>query len=195
MPASRKHVHATLCTVTPPRTPTAPNASAHDLLSEVQTIYDAVSALPNLAPGEPINTLLTRLVNLCIMPYNEDFIAYFRSISGVQKLCELTRSLCAIAEGNLEAYWACRLLREASQGTLTSTSHQKFQTLIKRNMTSDLQPPHRPPHLPLLPELHRSLRPRMLSPYTLPLDLTHKHRFHRLRPTTAHFILPARSVP
>jgi nicotianamine synthase len=100
-------------TITPPRTPTATTTAAHALFSEIEEINDTLSVLTNLLPGDEVNRLLTRLVDLCIKSYSADFTTQFFSIRGVAELCESLRSLCATAEGKLEAYWAWRIILEA----------------------------------------------------------------------------------
>jgi hypothetical protein len=99
--------------LTPPRTPTATTISAHALFSEIQDINNALCALPSLAPGERVNSLLTRLVQLCIEPYNADVTTHFFSMHGVAEICASLRPLCATAEGELETHWARRMIREA----------------------------------------------------------------------------------
>jgi nicotianamine synthase len=99
---------------TPPTTPTARSISAHELRSGIQTIHQELSHLDNLAPGEKVNRLLTRLVQLCIVPYDVSFTDYFLSITGVDEICVSLRSLCATAEGELERYWADSLLSASS---------------------------------------------------------------------------------
>jgi hypothetical protein len=100
-------------TCTPPRTPTATTTSAHKLFSEIQEIYIALSTLSTLEPGEQVNHLLTRLVHLCIVPYNAEFTTNFFSIHGITELCDSLRPLCATAEGELEKHWASRIIHAA----------------------------------------------------------------------------------
>ncbi|KAF1916605.1 Nicotianamine synthase [Ampelomyces quisqualis] len=99
--------------ITPPRTPTAAASAAHKLYSQIRHIHTSLATLPSLAPGEQINELLTRLVNLCIVPYGVDFTADFLAIPGVAALCDTLRPLCSAAEGELENYWALQILRDA----------------------------------------------------------------------------------
>lgn len=105
--------------VTPPTTPTPVSASAHQLLSHIRCIYQELSGLTNLEPCEHINSLLTRLVNLCITPYSQEFSDCFFNIDGADALCHSLRPLCANAEGELERYWANRILYASTniQGT------------------------------------------------------------------------------
>jgi nicotianamine synthase len=107
-------------TETPPRTPSAVAVSAHTLTSEIRNIHHTLSTLPDLKPGSEINALLTRLVNLCVVPYNSEFTSYFFGIDGTAKLCEQLRPICAAAEGELERYWAQRITVESvsSEGML-----------------------------------------------------------------------------
>ncbi|KAH7406589.1 Nicotianamine synthase [Phaeosphaeria sp. MPI-PUGE-AT-0046c] len=100
-------------TFTPPRTPTSNTTSAHILFTEIQSIYTSLSSLPSLAPGEEINGLLTRLVQLCIEPHSPSFTSSFFAINSVPSLCESLRPICASAEGELEAHWAQRICTEA----------------------------------------------------------------------------------
>ncbi|KAF2013923.1 Nicotianamine synthase [Aaosphaeria arxii CBS 175.79] len=102
-----------------PSTPTG-------LIDEVRRIYHEVQALSSLAPGKEIDALLTRLVHLCIQPYSDDFIAKTLSSPEANELCLSLRPLCAAAEGELEKYWANRILASAAasskNGTTTTTT-------------------------------------------------------------------------
>ena len=95
---------------TPPSTPTTTSVAAHQLLSEVQSIYSALKNCSSLAPGPEVNTLLTRLVDLCIQPQSPACITYFFSLPVVPSLCQSLRPLCAAAEGELERHWTDRIL-------------------------------------------------------------------------------------
>ena len=99
-------------TVTPPVTPNATSTTAHQLVSEIRNIYTVLSELSSLAPSEQVNSLLTRLVNLCVVPYSAEFTTYFFRIPGVESLCSNLRPLCSEAEGELEQFWAKRMLND-----------------------------------------------------------------------------------
>jgi len=110
-------------TITPPRTPTTTTSSAHRLFAEIQGIYTDLLKLPNLAPGGPVDELLTRLVGLCITPQSADFVSSLFSIRGANELYEELRPLCAAAEGELEKFWAGRIIQDAeAQPTRTCYS-------------------------------------------------------------------------
>jgi nicotianamine synthase len=117
--------HATSHTTleTPPRTPTALATSAQALASEIRNIHHSLSELPDLAPGDRVNSLLTRLVSLCVIPYSDEFVAYFSNIEGIDTLCKKLRPLCATAEGELEKFWARKIVNEScnSIGTYSIT--------------------------------------------------------------------------
>ncbi|KAF2792841.1 Nicotianamine synthase [Melanomma pulvis-pyrius CBS 109.77] len=100
---------------TPPPTPTAMASSAQALIKEIRAIHLTLSTLSSLAPGTQINALLTRLVDLCISPRADDFAEYVWRIEGVEELCGKLRSICAEAEGELERYWAQRIIESAPQ--------------------------------------------------------------------------------
>lgn len=97
-------------TTTPPRTPPTTSTIPDQLLVRIQSIHDDLAQVPSLAPGEIVNSLLTRLVDLCIQPYSADCLAQFFSMDNVAELCQSLRSMCARAEGELEAYWASRII-------------------------------------------------------------------------------------
>ncbi|KAF1954950.1 Nicotianamine synthase [Byssothecium circinans] len=101
---------AKLSTHTPPATPTALSTAAYQLLNDLRGIYQELSYLDDLSPGEKVNGLLTRLVGLCIQPYGSEFEAQFLGIDGVSELCASLQPICAIAEGELERHWARRIL-------------------------------------------------------------------------------------
>lgn len=98
---------------TPPKSPNTTLISAQALAYEIRDIYHALSELPDLTPGSKVNSLLTRLVSLCIPPYSREFITHFSGIEGVHALCEKLRPLCATAEGELENFWAGRITEES----------------------------------------------------------------------------------
>lgn len=102
---------------TPPQTPSPTVTSAHQLLVEIQSIYEELSILSSLAPSEHVNALLTRLVDLCISPYSSDLSSALLNLNGFEELCEHLRPLCATAEGELELYWARRIISR------TTSSH------------------------------------------------------------------------
>ncbi|RAR02611.1 nicotianamine synthase [Stemphylium lycopersici] len=115
--------------VTPPVTPNATNTSAHQLVSEIRDIYTTLNELSSLAPSDPVNTLLTRLVNLCVVPYSAEFTTCFFQIAGVEALCAKLRPLCSEAEGELEKYWAERMLAELAN-----------KSTNKKDNTSQIEP-------------------------------------------------------
>lgn len=100
---------------TPPRTPTLSATAAQTLAEEIRDIHHALSKLPDLRPAENINSLLTRLVSVCVVPYSTDFVDYFFNIEGISALCEKLRPLCAAAEGELERFWASRIIQDSTK--------------------------------------------------------------------------------
>ncbi|EOA86670.1 hypothetical protein ACJQWK_08512 [Exserohilum turcicum] len=116
----------TLTTVTPPGTPNATSTAAHQLVSEIRDIHDALCELTSLAPAPRINALLTRLVDLCVVPYSVDFTTRFFQISGVEVLCEKLRPICSAAEGELEKHWAQRMIDE-----LDTNPHTPATTILQ----------------------------------------------------------------
>jgi nicotianamine synthase len=101
---------------TPPCTPTALTTSAYKLFAEIRDIHDTLSTLTSLAPGPQVDTLLTKLVNLCVESYSAEYTKVFFSINGVEHLCEKLRPICAVAEGELEKFWAGQIVRETQLG-------------------------------------------------------------------------------
>jgi len=98
--------------ITPPRTPTAMVTAAHKVFAEIQSIYDALIKLSSLAPGLQINSLLTRLVDLCASPHSPDISNEILRLCVFENLCENLRPLCGAAEGCLESYWAQHIISE-----------------------------------------------------------------------------------
>ncbi|EUC34136.1 hypothetical protein COCCADRAFT_4471 [Bipolaris zeicola 26-R-13] len=114
--------------VTPPVTPNGTSAAAHQLVAEIRDIHSRLSELSSLAPSHSVNTLLTRLVNLCVVPYSAEFTTYFFNIAGVEQLCDKLRPICSEAEGELEKFHAERMLREldTSQEAASTAILQSF---------------------------------------------------------------------
>ncbi|KAF2876064.1 Nicotianamine synthase [Massariosphaeria phaeospora] len=113
---------------TPPSTPNTMASSAHQLADELRSIYHSLVVLPSLVPGEQVNRLLTRLVNLCTAPYSDDLASYLLSIQGVDDLCKQLRPLCATAEGELERHWASRIIEES---TRLQSTHTPYPTPLR----------------------------------------------------------------
>lgn len=112
--------------ITPPRTPTAATTEAHRILAKLQEINGQLLHFPSLAPGDQVNSLLTDLVSFCIQPCNPECLAQLSSMSAFTKTCKSLRSLCARAEGELEAYWAQRIIEGSggvSQYSLGANGH------------------------------------------------------------------------
>lgn len=114
--------------VTPPSTPTPAATTAHRLYLEIQDIHHQLLPLERLAPCPLVDTLLTRLVALCIRPYSTDVVAHFSSIEGVRSLCQDLQSLCGTAEGELERYWAQKILDSSASGSDTRACFPIFTT-------------------------------------------------------------------
>ncbi|KAF2644552.1 Nicotianamine synthase [Massarina eburnea CBS 473.64] len=117
----KRQLESVRLSTTPPATPTALSTSVQQLFSQIGDIYEELSCLDNVSPGERVNGLLTRLVGLCVQPYGSEFEACFLAIEGVQELCASLQSICARAEGELESYWARRIL-EGSQASIEKDS-------------------------------------------------------------------------
>lgn len=157
-----KHTSTNTSLQTPPRTPTFNATAAQTLASEIRDIHHALSELPDLRPGDKVNTLLTCLVSLCVIPYSSEFINYFFNIDGMHVLCEKLRPLCATAEGELERFWASKIVDESSRsrGTSITTTHIPRDPKICRLDTSltsssnTIPNPSPPQHLPLPPKLY-----------------------------------------
>lgn len=115
---------------TPPSTPTPTTAQAHELHREIHGIYQQLASLNCLAPCELVNTMLTRLVTLCIEPYGLETIEHFNQVDGVQNLCQNLQVLCATAEGELERYWVQKILNGVVGEERSSTCYCPFLNAI-----------------------------------------------------------------
>ncbi|KAF2465258.1 Nicotianamine synthase [Lindgomyces ingoldianus] len=98
---------------TPPKTPKIESILAHELVQEIGDLYISLSrlALTSLAPSPEVNSLLTRLVELCIEPRRGEVVNHVFQLKGTWTtlFCKL-RSLCATAECELENHWAQQIL-------------------------------------------------------------------------------------
>ena len=121
---------------TPPHTPSITTAAAHKLTTEIYDIYHSLLSLSSLKPGDKVNALLTRLVDLCIGTYDQDFVADFFNVGGIHALCPELRSLCATAEGELESFWAQKLISESlmynGKSTRDSVQHLRHKYSQKK---------------------------------------------------------------
>lgn len=201
-----KHTSTNTLLQTPPRTPTLNATAVQTLASKIRDIHHALAELPDLRPGDKVNTLLTRLVSLCVIPYSSEFINYFFNIDEMHVLCEKLRPLCATAEGELERFWASKIVDESSRsrGTSITTTHIPRDPRVCRLNTSltsssNATPnPSPPQHLPLPPKLYRPLPHRMRHPFRLPTftnNTTSEHRVHWLRTPSSHLAMHPRRLP
>lgn len=120
---------------TPPPTPTPAATAAHDLHQEIRSIYQQLAPLTSLAPCDLVNALLTRLVTLCIQPYSPDIVDHFYRIDAAATLCHNLQNLCAVAEGELERYWAHKILQDA--GSHTGTFNNTINSRPRSNTLPD----------------------------------------------------------
>ena len=98
----------------PPHTSTVMSLPAHKIVEEIKNIHLALSKLPSLTPGPPINALLTRLVELCTRPYSKEFSEYIMNTQEAEDLSAKLRPICGQAEGELESHWARHILSTAT---------------------------------------------------------------------------------
>lgn len=122
--------------ITPPRTPTATATAAHQVFVEIESIYNALIDLPSLAPGLQINSLLTRLVTLCSLPYSPDLSQEILRLCASRNLCENLRPLCGTAEGCLESYWAQHIISETKKLTVSQDTISSSSTTSPRSIVS-----------------------------------------------------------
>ncbi|CAI6334550.1 unnamed protein product [Periconia digitata] len=115
--------------LTPPITPTLLSTEAHQLFEELRIIHQRLSECESLSPGELVNGLLTGLVKLCIEPYSTEFATHFLNIEGIGTLCSSLQSICAHAEGQLEEYWAVRILETQNADSMCT---MKIARIVRR---------------------------------------------------------------
>jgi len=124
--------------ITPPRTPTAMVTAAHKVFAEIQSIYDALIKLSSLAPGLQINSLLTRLVDLCASPHSPDISNEILRLCVFENLRENLRPLCGAAEGCLESYWAQHIISETKKLPLSEKTRLSSSTPSSTSRTDPI---------------------------------------------------------
>jgi hypothetical protein len=146
---------------TPLDTPTVPSSSVHTLFEEIRSIYTILSGLSDLAPSPQINTLLTRLVELCIQPYSPEFVDYFFSLAEVDLSCHGLRLLCGSAEGELEKHWARTILDSSTQTNCTYSLHPSKNNVFNYIQLNPYQLLH-----------HPNRKPKFFSPHFHTIKIT-----------------------
>lgn len=81
-----------------------------ELIAELKAIYTGLKELDSLAPGPKINALLTNLVSICVIPYSQQFVRSVFAQEDFEALCLALRPICATAEGELEMFWARKMI-------------------------------------------------------------------------------------
>ncbi|KAF2186685.1 Nicotianamine synthase [Zopfia rhizophila CBS 207.26] len=93
---------------------------------QIKGIY--YSLLPHqhdLSPRPEINTLLSRLVDLCTATHSKTFTCNVFQIKGIEQITAALRPLCGTAEGELESYWA-RVILTSCTGPVTASRKEEL---------------------------------------------------------------------
>ncbi|KAI8069413.1 Nicotianamine synthase [Gongronella butleri] len=104
-----------LTSVSPPLSPPQPEkhavAASAGMIKEIVHIHRQLSlAAPALGPSEHINALFTKLVQICILPVDDDTLCHVMQDAQIRPLQPHLRALCSCGEAMLESTWAKRLL-------------------------------------------------------------------------------------
>jgi nicotianamine synthase len=82
------------------------------ITDEIITLVNALASLPDLKPCPDVNKLFGRLVSLCIKPYSSRLACLVLHNKQIQILVPRLRQICSEGEGELERFWARKILHE-----------------------------------------------------------------------------------
>ncbi|ORX56846.1 Nicotianamine synthase [Hesseltinella vesiculosa] len=99
--------------------PSKKTETGRGLIQEINRIHRLLQATADLSPSEHTNALFTRLVQLSIMPVDEEIVHSVLQDKTIRALQPSLQSLCSTGECLLEKHWATRLM-EASTGKETT---------------------------------------------------------------------------
>ncbi|KAF7722329.1 putative 26S proteasome regulatory subunit [Apophysomyces ossiformis] len=83
---------------------------AQKLVDEIEHIYLELATQPSLKPSSCVNTLFTRLVQMCVVEYDQDVTHRVLRHPNIQALTGPLRAICSSGEYLLEWYWAGKLV-------------------------------------------------------------------------------------
>ena len=81
-----------------------------DIIDEVSDICAKLGACEDLSPGEEVNKLFSRLVQICIAPRSSDVVETVLGNGQIKRLATDLQRLCSEGEGKLESFWANRII-------------------------------------------------------------------------------------
>jgi nicotianamine synthase len=98
--------------MTPTTTKMTIDAEARRITDEVVSLVNALASSPSLKPCPDINQLFSRLVSLCIKPYSSSLACQVLQNKQIQRLTPRLRQICSEGEGELEKYWARKIIQQ-----------------------------------------------------------------------------------
>jgi hypothetical protein len=86
-----------------------------NIVESIICIYERLASLQELKPSLEVNALFNRLVALCIKPYPLTLASQVLANKRIQLVTPWLRKLCSQGEGELERFWARKMLLDSAQ--------------------------------------------------------------------------------
>ncbi|OCL13483.1 Nicotianamine synthase [Glonium stellatum] len=83
---------------------------AIQVAEEIVGIYNDLVVMADLRPGKEVNSLFSRLVEICVKPRNDKVVDAVLENKQIKRLAPQLRQICSNAEAELEGFWANRIL-------------------------------------------------------------------------------------
>jgi hypothetical protein len=91
-------------------------SEAYHIVEEILLITEQLASLPDLKPCPRVNCLFGRLVEICIKPWSKRISKEVLESKRVRAVVKRLREMCAEGEGELERFWAAKILEEVVIG-------------------------------------------------------------------------------
>ncbi|GAB5590689.1 hypothetical protein Unana1_05589 [Umbelopsis nana] len=93
--------------------PSVISETSQKLIDEIETIYSELACLPSLKPGATTNKLFSRLVGICIKPYDAVTVFEVLEHARIVELVKHLRDVCSMGEYLLEFQWSQQIIKDA----------------------------------------------------------------------------------
>ncbi|KAI9496038.1 Nicotianamine synthase, partial [Zychaea mexicana] len=102
------------------------------LVNEVKQLYHALASSVSLEPSDFVNSIFTKLVDICISHRDPEMARRVLKHPDIQRLTPHLRSLCATGEYLLELQWAMKLTADHTEYQISDFTYADNYKLLVR---------------------------------------------------------------
>jgi hypothetical protein len=90
-------------------------SEATQIAESIFAIYERLASLRDLKPRPEVDTLFSQLVSTCTKQYSSQLASQILANKCMQRITPRLRSLCSEGEGELERFWARKILHSCQE--------------------------------------------------------------------------------